>query len=187
MHCLNHYIIWSKVNNWWGLAWCCSNSLSTLFSQWDSLVNDKFQKKTWLMLFFLVLWSIWLFRNDVIFKQKTLDYDTLFFLIITRLCLWLKAIDSDFLYTASNVLRLVDGLLRWTNLQKHRLVVIWSPPKANSFKWNVNGSSLGKPEPSGICGEVATSQLENRSEVFFVSLKSLPLHVLSFYLARSLD
>jgi hypothetical protein len=111
MHCLNHYIIWSKVNNWWGLAWCCLNSLSTLFSQWDSLVNDKFQKKTWLMLFFLVLWSIWLFRNDVIFKQKTLDYDTLFFLIITRLCLWLKAIDSDFLYTASNVLRLVDGLI----------------------------------------------------------------------------
>jgi len=55
------------------------------------------------MLFFSVSWSIWLLRNDVIFKQKTPDYDTLFFLIITRLCLWLKAIDSHFSYMASNI------------------------------------------------------------------------------------
>jgi len=63
------------------------------------------------MLFFSVSWSIWLLYNDVIFKQKTLNHDTLFFLIIIKLCLWLKAIDSDFSYTTSNLLRLVEGLL----------------------------------------------------------------------------
>jgi len=121
-------------------------------------------------IFFPVSWSIWLFRNDMIFKQKTLDYNILFFLIITRLYLWLKAIDSDFLYTASDMLRLAYKLLRWTNLQKPRLVVIWSPLKANSFKWNVVRSLLVKPGPSGICGEAATGQLKNRSEVFFFFL-----------------
>jgi hypothetical protein len=34
-------------------------------------------------------------RNDMILKHKTPDYDTLFFFIITRLCLWMKAIDSN--------------------------------------------------------------------------------------------
>jgi ribonuclease HI len=29
---------------------------------------------------------------------------------------------------------------------------MWSPSKGNSFKWNVDGSSLGKPEPSCIGG-----------------------------------
>jgi hypothetical protein len=32
------------------------------------LVYGKFQKKAWVMLFFSVAWSMWLLRNDVIFK-----------------------------------------------------------------------------------------------------------------------
>jgi len=68
-----------------------------------------------------------------------------FFLIIIRYYLWLKAIDFDFPYTASDLLKSAKELLRWINLQKPKLVVMWSPPKGNSFKWNMDGSSLGKP------------------------------------------
>ena len=50
-------------------------------------------------------------RNNMIFKQKTADYDTIFFLIIIRLCLWLKAIDSYFPYSASNISKSANGLL----------------------------------------------------------------------------
>jgi len=39
---------------------------------------------------------------------------------------------------------------------------MWSPPMANSFKWNVDGSSLGKPGPSGIGGV-----LQNHNEILF--------------------
>jgi ribonuclease HI len=39
---------------------------------------------------------------------------------------------------------------------------MWSPPTANSFKWNVDGSSLGKPGPSGISGV-----LQNHNEILF--------------------
>jgi hypothetical protein len=53
-------------------------------------------EKVWVMLFFSATWSMWLLRNDVIFKQKIPDYDTLFFLIVTRLYLWIKAIEPDF-------------------------------------------------------------------------------------------
>jgi len=76
------------------------------------------EKKTWLMLFFSVAWSLWLHRNDVIFKQTTPNYDTLFILIITRLCFWIKAIEPDFSYSASDLIRSAEGLLRWTNSKK---------------------------------------------------------------------
>jgi len=104
------------------------------------------------MLFFSVAWSIWLLRNDVIFKQKFPDYDTLFFLIVTRLYLWLKAIEPDFPHSSSDLLRFAEGLIRWTNSQTLRTGVMWSPPMTNRFKWNVDGSSSRKPGPSGIGG-----------------------------------
>jgi len=152
LHCHKHWLIWSKIIKWWGLVWCCPKSFSDLWSQWTSMVHGHFQRKAWLMLFFSVAWSLWLLRNDLIFQQKTPDYDSIFFLIITRLCLWLKAIHSDFPYSPSDLIRSADGLLRWSNAHSFRIHNMWSPPMINSLKWNVDGSSLGKPGPSGIGG-----------------------------------
>jgi len=102
------------------------------------------------MLFFSVVWSLWLLCNDVIFKQTTPDYDSLFLLIITRLCFWIKVIEPDFSYWTSDLIRLAEWLIRWTNTKKSRAIVMWPPPMANSFKWNVDGFSIGKPDPLGI-------------------------------------
>nr|XP_034889198.1 uncharacterized protein LOC118029425 [Populus alba] len=152
LHCHKHWLIWSKIIKWWGLVWCCPKSFSDMWSQWSSMVHGNFQRKAWLMVFFSVAWSLWLLRNDLIFQQKSPDYDSIFFLIITRLCLWLKAIHSDFPYSPTDLIRSADGLLRWSNAHSFRINNIWSPPMINSLKWNVDGSSLGKPGPSGIGG-----------------------------------
>jgi len=80
----------------------------------------------------------------------TPDYDTLFFLVITCLCFWIKAVEPDFSYSTSDLIRSAEWLIRWTNTQKPRAIVMWSPPIANSFKWNVDDFSIGKPDPSGI-------------------------------------
>uniref|UniRef100_A0A3N7G349 EXS domain-containing protein n=1 Tax=Populus trichocarpa TaxID=3694 RepID=A0A3N7G349_POPTR len=55
------------------------------------------------MLFFAVLWSVWLMRYDKVFNNRVPDYDTIFLLILTRLCSWLRAIYSDFSYSASDL------------------------------------------------------------------------------------
>jgi hypothetical protein len=86
------------------------------------------------MLFFLVAWSLWLLRNELIFQHKTHDYDTIFFLIITRICLWLKVIHPDVPYSLLDLLRSAEGLIRWSNIQSTKTVVMWSPPMVNSFK-----------------------------------------------------
>lgn len=126
------------------------------------MVHGKFQKKAWLLLFFSVAWSLWLLRNDLIFQQKSPNYDSVFFLIITRLCLWLKALHPDFPYSPSDLLRSAEGLIRWSNVQITRTDVTWSPPTIDSFKWNVDGSSLGKPGLSGYgCTESSSPQFRD--------------------------
>jgi hypothetical protein len=32
IHCYKHRLIWSKIINWCGLAWCCPRNLANLFS-----------------------------------------------------------------------------------------------------------------------------------------------------------
>jgi hypothetical protein len=68
LHCHKHCIIWSKIIKWWDLDLWCPKSFSDMWSQWTYLVHGKFQKKTWLMSFFSVAWSLWLFWNDLIFQ-----------------------------------------------------------------------------------------------------------------------
>jgi len=68
LHCHKHWLIWSKIIKWWGLVWCCPKSFSDMWSQWTSLVHGNFQRKAWLMLFFLVAWFLWLLQNDLIFQ-----------------------------------------------------------------------------------------------------------------------
>jgi ribonuclease HI len=151
-----------------------------MLSQWTYLVYGKFQKKAWLMLFFSVAWSFWLLQNDLIFQQKTPDYDAIFFLIITHLCLWSKAIHSDFQNSPSDLLRSADSLIRWSNVQSARIVNIWSPSMVNSFKWNVDGSSLGKPGPSGIGGVL-------RNHYGHLLVFSIPVGILDSNLAELRD
>jgi hypothetical protein len=63
------------------------------------------------MLFFAIVWSLWLIRNDLIFKQREPDYDTLFLFILTRLCVWFRALCLDFPYNALDMLISADGLI----------------------------------------------------------------------------
>jgi ribonuclease HI len=43
-------------------------------------------------------------------------------------------------------------MIRLSNVQSFKIVNMWSPSMVNSFKWNMDGSSLGKPSPSRIGG-----------------------------------
>lgn len=61
--------------------------------------------------------------------------------ILTRLCVWLKALCLDFPYKALDTLISADGLVRWTDLKNVRPIITWSPPASHELKWNIDGSS----------------------------------------------
>lgn len=52
----------------------------------------------------------------------------------------------------------VDGLKKWSNVKKTGPLVRWSPPREQILKWNVDGSTVGKPGVAGIGGVLRDHQ-----------------------------
>ncbi|KAJ9188985.1 hypothetical protein P3X46_000329 [Hevea brasiliensis] len=69
----------------------------------------------------------------------------------------MRALDASFPFSGANLLVTVDAVKCWTNQVRSRPAVSWSPLPSDSFKWNVDGSSIGKPGRSGICGVLRDS------------------------------
>ena len=62
-------------------------------------------------------------------QNKIPDCDTIFLLILTRFCVWIKALDSDFPYCALDLLLswYRQDFVCWSNIKKINSVVCWSP------------------------------------------------------------
>ncbi|KAF9668808.1 hypothetical protein SADUNF_Sadunf14G0041800 [Salix dunnii] len=141
--------VWDGYQWFWYFSWSRSlrgGNIGLLDHMYAIL--SKLVSLILLMGFFgLVSWSICLLFNDMIFKHKTLNYDTLSIKIS-----------------------------RWTNLKKLGLIFLWSPSTANSFKWNADGSSLGKPGPSSI-GGVLLNHYRIILGIFLISIGILEYNV----------
>ena len=66
-------------------------------------------------------------------SQTMTPYFSLF--ILTRLCVWLKALCLDLPYNALDMLISAYGIVRWTDLKNVRPVITWSPPASHELKW----------------------------------------------------
>lgn len=64
--------------------------------------------------FFAITWSLWLVRNELIFRNKDPDYDV-FFYILTRLCTWINVLMPEFTYNALDLLISAEGITKWSN------------------------------------------------------------------------
>jgi hypothetical protein len=80
-------------------------------------------------------------------------YNTIFFLILTSLCVWIK---TFFFFWVSLswlwFINLVDGLIQWSKIKWYRPPISWYSPESYTLKWNVDDSSSNKPGDVGTCG-----------------------------------
>jgi uncharacterized membrane protein len=75
-----------------------------------------------------------------------------FLLILTRLCVWIKGLFSEFSYCALDLLISIDSLVWWWNNKSVRAYILWFPPQSHMPKWNLDGSSIGKPSFANVRG-----------------------------------
>lgn len=99
--CRFSYGIWMNVYNWIGLEAALAGTVSELLLQHLGLILGRESGHCWRKLWFSTIWSIWLLRNEVIFKQGSLDLVKVINLIKMRAWFWNKSLSkrNSFSYT----------------------------------------------------------------------------------------
>ena len=104
------------------------------------------------MAFFAITWSIWLTRNDMVFNNYLLDFQQLCDTIKLRITMWYKAKWPNGGESLMDVARFSNAIKAYAIGKTVRVITSWKHPPADAMKFNVDGSSKGKPRSVGIRG-----------------------------------
>ena len=136
---------------WWELLSCCSYSILTWMEEWVGLCPSKSSCKAWNLLFSAVVWTIWEFRNNVVFSGKSASIQMALDNVKFRVAWWFKncgrGCSEDITVLFLDIERCVDKI----PVKASRLDV-WKPPLNNDLSFNVDGSSCGNPGSARIGG-----------------------------------
>lgn len=68
--CKFTYFVWMQVLNWFGISTALAGNLEALLTQFNGLLSGRGSRRVWRMLWFGIIWSIWLHRNDILLISK---------------------------------------------------------------------------------------------------------------------
>src|ERR1044072_4468521 len=143
-------VIWCAVFQREGKLWVAPGSVQGLLNEWPALVENS-DPLLWNLIPYAMIWSIWIGRNDGIFKDKCVDCQELWEMQDLRIFWWAKGQGLDTAYDfgqfSNNFCK-----IRFKNRRKNQRLVLWSPPSFGVLKFNVDGASQGNPGPSGAGG-----------------------------------
>lgn len=80
------------------------------FECWVEVVKGDFQRKFWISLFFVVMWSLWNQRNRVVFDKTETDWDFFNYIVGLRLGFWLKGWEHKWPFNPGEVVSNLDGV-----------------------------------------------------------------------------
>ena len=118
------------------------------------------------MIFFVIIWSIWLMRNDMIFNGKAYDFRQIIDTIKLRTAWWFKAKWPNSVNSILDIVRFPNNIQSPIKSKAVKNVTLWKAPPSGSLKFNVDGSARGKPGPAGIGGDVLKDCMAATKAVF---------------------
>ncbi|GLT65802.1 hypothetical protein SLA2020_382120 [Shorea laevis] len=89
--CETSWRIWQSCYEWWGFQAVSTNEGWGHLQQHVGMIVNGNTKKAWCVIWYTILWSIWLWRNQLIFKEKSDSFDQIIKLIKLRSCDWIRA------------------------------------------------------------------------------------------------
>jgi len=96
--------VWQHIADELGEQITHEGTLRSLYTAWTNRrFSNKTMRKLWISSFFATLWSLWMHRNEVIFKQKEMDMQTLCHLIKWRVTAWSQAWKEKIPYSAGRL------------------------------------------------------------------------------------
>ncbi|EOY10119.1 Uncharacterized protein TCM_025497 [Theobroma cacao] len=149
--------VWSKWKWEWGARWAVPNNMINFFSMWNETEVKRGEYKVWRMAFYAIAWSVWLHRNEMVFKGVVWDADKVYELSKLRVTTWAKAKwPQDYGMVLQTYQDPTLGKIMSKTKEK-RAVDDWSKPATGQMKFNVDGAAQGCPRDAGIGGVLRDS------------------------------
>uniref|UniRef100_A0A7C9DIP6 Reverse transcriptase zinc-binding domain-containing protein n=1 Tax=Opuntia streptacantha TaxID=393608 RepID=A0A7C9DIP6_OPUST len=106
MSCTVVWPVWVHIAEEQGEQITAESNIRGLYTKWISKsMPNKIKRKLWISSFFAILWSLWMHRNGIVFKQRELDVQGLCHVIKWRVALWSKAWKDKVPYPAEVLAR----------------------------------------------------------------------------------
>nr|KYP61726.1 Putative ribonuclease H protein At1g65750 family [Cajanus cajan] len=100
--CYYAYSVWLSIFDWFGVSTVLHNSCHENFAHFIGIPRCSGRDKMrWSVVWLATIWSLWLARNNVIFKDKVVAITDLVELIKIRSWNWIKTKDKSFFYSFS--------------------------------------------------------------------------------------
>ncbi|KAK5837223.1 hypothetical protein PVK06_013033 [Gossypium arboreum] len=160
----------------WEDIWCGNRPLKTEFLRLFRLVKAKKEvveafsrkfgfsvlKSLWMISVSASCWSVWLARNEIVFKRTSTSMDTLLFHSKMRSLMWVRAVHEDIQIQASTWW-LCPSKCTPSRNKRNETVLHWTPTPSRWAKFNVIGAA--KEDEAGTA--ITTSESET-SEVWAI-------------------
>lgn len=91
LHCPFVWKIWSATAEWWGFQWAIPRSIDDLLLCWLSWKFKKKVKQVWRVLPAAILWSVWRYHNECVFKAVHPHIHDLCECIEVRISIWMRS------------------------------------------------------------------------------------------------
>ncbi|GKU94756.1 hypothetical protein SLEP1_g8202 [Rubroshorea leprosula] len=121
LHCNLAYSLWIKCYKWWGVHYVMSNSCRMVLDQHKWTGGNKLIDRGWNIIWFAVVWTLWLGRNDWIFNKKEVKADCLLELVQIRSFYWAKNIAGMDGFSLQAWCENPSNCLKTTNKRKDRV------------------------------------------------------------------
>ncbi|OMO82752.1 hypothetical protein COLO4_22852 [Corchorus olitorius] len=144
------WTIWSFLLNLWGLNWVMPGNASGFLCSWHEITLQVHNSEALMLLAFVVSWSLWLDRNEKVFKGKDCNVMGMVSIISRRYALWIKARWPDIVQHVEDIFQFPHLVLIPPKAIKTKIVKQWQKPAVGCLKFNVDGFSLGKPGDASI-------------------------------------
>ncbi|WRX09332.1 hypothetical protein QQP08_001819 [Theobroma cacao] len=92
--CKESWKLWGTSCSDWNLSWCAPSDSKAFFLAWNAM-DIREGDKLCRMSFFAMLWTIWLLRNEVVFKEKQWDASQAYDLVKLRADTQVLLVESE--------------------------------------------------------------------------------------------
>ncbi|KAL4312348.1 hypothetical protein GQ457_01G050470 [Hibiscus cannabinus] len=151
--CTVTWNVWMRCAAYWGLSLVFPNDPKAFLLAWHGFGVSKSIDSIWHLIPFAVLWTIWLFRNDIIFSKSRLDCTQIFFLVRKRVTSWFKANWPESDCSAEAIMSDPSITNNCSLLRSETSVLhVWEAPPFGFVKINVDGAMVTDGSKGGIGG-----------------------------------